>query len=95
MLLFADLPDTIEIDACLEDSTRMLTFTPPSFLPANLRPVESVDPTCPEFGIELLQRKRELVGRLSLDDFKRMKKHTLLLDVRYEWGCVADAVGAG
>jgi hypothetical protein len=87
MLLFADLPDTIEIDACLDDSARMLQFTPPSFLPSSLRssPVDDG----PEETIDFATRKRELAGRIGLSDFRRVADSSLVIDVRTEDGFLA------
>ncbi|KAI9026848.1 rab-GTPase-TBC domain-containing protein [Hyaloraphidium curvatum] len=82
MLLFADLPDTIEIDACLDDSLRMLRCTPPTLLPPDLAP-RNPDPTDPA-SVDPLQRKRELAGRISLPDAAAQRQHALLLDVRGE-----------
>lgn len=82
MLLFSDLPDTIEIDACLDDAARMLRFTPPSFLPPDLR----AEPLGwgPEDEIPPAQRKKELVGRMAIEDFRKVAADCVVLDVRAE-----------
>ncbi|KXS11646.1 hypothetical protein M427DRAFT_147685 [Gonapodya prolifera JEL478] len=92
MLLFADLPESVDVDLCLTHALQMCKTTPNSLLPVAVSggKLNSVDEDGESEGLESIDflsrpvdvRKQELVGRVLFHDALKMLPHALVLDVR-------------